>query len=261
VDERILDMNLLLLKSKQKPGCITSWVRELNTIKDILNDETMNDQQYVRVDRFNRSALELINSLQNMFNYINTVKNIKQDLGNDIILRKSCRNVCMNIDMYIGKILTFIRYYFFMNVNKTIDAKVCIRTLDLFRDIDSVRVTKLKNCCIKISKDESYLFVSGIRNDEEHNDSPLNKMHYEFGQDGSITCTGFKITNQEIVERVVDVIWLLIDVVQSLQEIIDYIPEIEIAKIADTKNYDKLVCSDERLNQESKNVKYYQIEN
>jgi len=214
--------------------------RTKEEIEKFTHDDLINDYLIERVRRFNISATYLMDSLDNAITIcFNMVKQREMEGQLTPFFRKELRNICVNLEIYIDKLIGFCRYYFFFNLKKTENKKVFIQTLKQFADKNE-NIMKFYNFCNKMYQEKSFKFVYQVRCDEVHNESVLDLHEYKFADnDLIIEDLGYKVSNQEIVDNIYEVLLLVVELKSLFQNILEKIKEPNIASYIE-KNFDKL---------------------
>lgn len=200
----------------------------------ITHDDVINDSLQERIRRFNMSTYHLTFAVERMLLFWNALNSKGNNQESSIFnYRLNCRDVCINIDMYVDKIKAFCRYYFYMSEKVIDDSKEWAKTLKLFTDLCPTLLNTFLSECSKLMSNDDYKFVHNIRNDEIHNESALDLKKLRFSDDTSdglkIVDDGYKLQDDIIIEKIQKVLLILSSVRDALQEIVDKIHPHKIA--------------------------------
>lgn len=204
------------------------------TNKELINEFThndlINDWHIERIRRVNSSVEHLISSLQRMQVYAESLVKVNDFDSYEYYdktknFRASCRDVCINIEIYIENIKTFIRYYFFMNYRKNDDTIKWIKTLHAYENmIEWNYIEDFITTCQVFYSDKSVEFLRNIRNKEVHNASPIELINYKFENGQLIPIpVDYVISNQELHRNIIHTIAILVNVVEKLQILLENI--------------------------------------
>ena len=231
MEEKSLDINKLFLDDSKLDRNFYGYDTESHLIEKFTHNDLINDYLIERVRRLNISANYLVVSLQR-FQYNALCLTQKHDefdekdyyafLNN---YRCSCRDVLINIDIFIENIKTFIRYYFFMDLDKTDDTKIWMKTLKNYDKIPQWKYIQvfLDKCSLLYVHEDTKL-LNNIRNKEVHSTSPIQLMKYKFLVGNLIPVpVEYIISNQELHDKILNVVELLLDVVAALQDLLNNI--------------------------------------
>ena len=199
-------------------------------IENLAQDDMINDWIVERVRRFNTSATYLIESLNSACNFklAESTSNEKIRKNMELFVRRELRNVCINIEIYIDKVFSFIKYYFFLDKEGTEGRGPFLKTLEQFKEINQVVGIFIEYCKFSY-KNEDIEFIRHVRNDEIHNESQLDLHDYSFGKTtDEIIDHGYKIRDEEIFERISNVLCILISLKNNLQNMVQAIKPIEV---------------------------------
>lgn len=200
-------------------------------IENFTHDDLINDWIIERVRRFNFSSSYLIDSINNAIA-------IQQSLFNhdfkaiEPFIRKELRNICINIEMYTDKIIAFCKYFFYFDAKKTKKNNIFISTLKQFVPLTTL-INDFLIKCSEIYTNESINYINSIRNDEIHNESPLDLHIYHFddarAKEGLfIIDNGYKINTKDLFSKVHQCICLLIELKSILQQILETIHPLKV---------------------------------
>lgn len=202
-------------------------------INRFTHDDLINDWLIERVRRFNSSTLYLVDSITNAINLQEVAE--LNDGNHDayaLMARREIRNICINTEMFFDKMVTLCKYCFFFDPEKTKKNDRFIDTLKQFIPL-SETISGFLSCCKKAYNSFDLQYVNSIRNDEIHNESPLDLHEYHFDDSRAveglfIVDNGFKISNKEILQRISVVISLMIETKDSLQKMLETIHPLDI---------------------------------
>ena len=233
------------------------------------HNDVINDWHIERIRRLNVTAEYLIASLQRLQFFGNALSELektpsKEDNYDALVInhRAACREVCINIDIYIESIASFCRYYFFMDKKATDETEVWYKTFEHYKQIKGWEyIEKFLSACKLMFKNKDTKFVINIRNKETHNESPLELITYKF--EGALPIpvpTAYVISNQTLHNKIVTVIKLLISVVTSLQEILSNISPSDICRYLSPQDgcLENILKLEDRYKEERKYVKQFQ---
>ena len=203
-------------------------------------------------------------SIANTLLNINSSKIDEVEYTSLIMLHRSaCRDVCINIDVYIEGIKTFIRYYFFMDKNKTDNTKSFISTLLEYKKLTKWEyIDNFIKACKTLHKDDDANFLKTIRDNEMHNSSPLELINYEFAEGILIpVAKDFVISNELLHNKIVNVIKVLENVCSLLQKLVEHISPFDINSFLETRNgtLKNILRLEERYKKENEYVKQFLI--
>lgn len=168
----------LYIKLEKLDHALYFYKKERDDIENFTHDDAINDWLIEKVRMFNSSTSYLFNSIMNMLNMWNYYNNVLMD---EAFLRMEIRNTCINISIYVEKIKSLCRYYFFFDENATKYTDKFMKTLKQLNKLDP-KIIKFINVCYRINNDISYKWISNIRDSEIHNESIIDKHNYEIGE-------------------------------------------------------------------------------
>lgn len=221
-------------------------------INRFTHDDLINDWLIERVRRFNNSTIYLIDSINNVINLQEAAE--LNDSNHDayaLFARREIRNVCINTEMFFDKMVTLCKYCFFLDPKKTKKNDKFINTLKQFIPL-SETISGFLLCCNKAYNSSDLQYVNSIRNDEIHNESPLDLHEYHFDDSRAseglfILDKGFKISNKEIMQRISVVISLMIETKDSLQKILENIHPLDIVSFVKNNVLENVVIPKNRI--------------
>ncbi|MBQ2774382.1 MAG: hypothetical protein IJF40_00645 [Clostridia bacterium] len=235
---------LILDTSKLNPSYI-AYETDSERIPSFTHSDLINDWHIEHIRRFNVTAEYLINSLQrvSIFGQMLTDGKTKEGHGNttiDIIKehRAACREACINIDIYIEKIKSFCRYYFFMDRKLTDDGKKWVETLMQYKDIEgwSYIQSFLIKCQI-LWQDADTKFLIDVRNDEIHNESPLELMQYRFADDDLVPVIDTYVIPIDVIHnKITHTIETIVSITVALQDILNNISPFSVYSYLSPRN-------------------------
>ena len=233
------------------------------------HNDVINDWHIERIRRLNATAEYLIASLQRLQVFGESLSKLgtppsKEDNYDALVInhRAACREVCINIDIYIESIASFCRYYFFMDKNATKETEVWYKTFEHYKQIKGwEHIEKFLSACKLMFKNKDTKFIINIRNKETHNESPLELITYKFEGASPVPIpTEYVISNQALHNKAVAVIKLLVSVVASLQEILNNISPADIRRYLSPQDgcLKNILKLEDRYKEERKYVKQFQ---
>lgn len=233
-------------------------------IEKFTHDDAINDWLIERIRRFNMSTFYLVNSIEKMIFFWSNFNNAdKSNIPNkDILdnfetnLRIELRNTCINISIYIDKIKSLCRYYFFLDEIKTEKGNVFIETLKQYKSINPIINTFCKNC-VNLQKNIKYDWIYNIRNSEIHNESFIDMHNFAFDPDPTslkILDKGYKIGNEEILDNIQEVLNLILIIRNNLQEILEKISCNNVRLFIEQNTWLKNIVKTEKRADCNKNV-------
>lgn len=234
-----IELRRLFLDPSKLDKNFFGYETDPSKIKELEHNDLINDSLMEHVRRFNSTADYLLHSLQRVSVYGQLLSDGKQNAIQDGKLidipqehRIACRDTSINIDIYIEAIKSFCRYYFFMNKNDTDDGKKWKKALLQYKRIGGWNyIEAFLKQCETLLKSPDTIFLIQIRNDEVHNESPLQLINYTFTEDSLIPQpSGYVISNGSLHNTITKTGSLLVIVTQSLQNILEHIPPISIYK-------------------------------
>ena len=188
--------------------------------------ETANQDFREKVRKFNNSIFYLTTSIFRFTNYYRLWKECSEKERKTYLCiwcRYEARNVCNEIFMYEEKVKNLLRSLFALDPQQT-------RRNDAFmKELQKIATTNplVKTFCDEISnylKDPDVTFVTNIRNDEIHNDSPLDEftdiVQYSPTR-WAITKPYYVVNNQTLYEKIKKCLEALLHITNALQDIID----------------------------------------
>ena len=196
-------------------------------IENFTHDDAINDWLKEKARIFNSSTFYLINSVEKMIVFWN---NIENDKSIETWLRMEIRNTCINIEMYVDKIKNLIGYYFFFDEKTIFDGEKFIKALKQFETI-STTIGEFIESCILLHSDKKYQWIRSIRVAEIHNESLIDRHNYEFSPNNSkliIVDKGYKVKSEIILDNIQHTLFLLKNVRDKAQQILESIPPIKI---------------------------------
>lgn len=232
-------------------------------------NDVINDWHIERIRRLNATANYLIASLQRLQFFGDALSKLaatsnENDSYGELVMnhRAACRDICINIDIYVESITSFCRYYFFMDKATTDDTTVWYQTFDQYKQIEGwTYIENFLAACKRMFKNPDTKFIINIRNKETHNESPLELINYKFEKDLPIPVpVEYVIPNQTLHNKIVSVIELLTSVVASLQELLENISPANIRKYLSTQTdcLENILKPEDRYKEERKYFKQFQ---
>ena len=239
MEKTITNLQDLILDTSKLDHSFFAYEDDRDAINALQHNDVINDWHIERIRRLNATANYLVLSLQKLQIFGDALSKFDNEsckdqhnytlLGNH---RAACREVCINIDTYVESIKSFCRYYFFMDAKETDNTLEWCKALRQYKEISGwIYIEKFLFACGTMFKNEDTKLLIRIRNEEVHNVSPFELINYKFEGKGLMPIpTEYVISNQDIHNKIVNVISLLASVVSSLQEILDNISPSAIYK-------------------------------
>lgn len=238
----------LLLNESNVDHNFFAYEKDVTKINNFEHNDLINDWLIEHIRRFNSSVNFLINDLRELRFYTNlltenknktTINNVLVNI--DYKMRCSCRNICIDLDIYIEKIKEFCRYYFFMDKEKTDAFTNWEKALKQFVNIRNGNyILNFLKECKHLFENDNTQYILGIRNAEIHNYSPLDLIEYKF-YENVLTPKPQKyvISTNDIYNSIIECLNVIIYVKNALQEIIQNIKPLDIYNYI-SKNRTKL---------------------
>ena len=112
--------------------------------------------------------------------------------------------------------------------------------------------------CKSFNDNDDVKFITNIRNREVHNDSPIELIHYRFeGNEPIPTPENYTISTHDLHNKITVVIQLLIELIQSLQNVLVNISPLSIWRYLDKINLENIIKPEERYKKEREYVKEF----
>ena len=232
MDKIVADISRLIIDTSKLDHSFFAYETDHDLINTLEHNDLINDWHIERIRRLSSSARYLILSLQRLQvfgEYMEKLGELSKDFDSYYVLienhRAACRDVCINIDIYVEHIKSFCRYYFFMEREKTDKTKEWRKALEQYKNLSEwIYIEKFIDSCSTMFKNEDTKFLIDLRNEEVHNVSPLELIQYKF-QDAALAPVPneYIISSQELHNKIVNVISLLLVVVSSLQDLLNNI--------------------------------------
>lgn len=240
-----VDFQSLILDTSQIKKDFFAYETDESLIATFEHNDLINDWHIERIRRFNASTTYLIHSLLRMATYGNLLtegKNVIIENGISIDLvtehRMACRDACINIDICIDKIKAFCRYYFFMNPVTTDDTKAWIKALKEYKAIDGWPfIESFISHCVALHDNKYTAYLTNVRNAEVHNESPFELVKYHF-EGGSLQPIPdeYVVNSEKLHNTIVETVSLLIQVISSLQTLLENITPHSIYRYLSTQD-------------------------
>lgn len=269
MEKVITNLPDLILDTSKLDHSFFAYEDELDAINELQHNDVINDWHIERLRRLNATADYLVLSLQRLQILGDALskfdgescedKNYHVLIGNH---RAACREVCINIDIYTESVKSFCRYYFFMDRKETDNTLEWCKALQQYKEISGwAYIEKFLSACRVMFKNEDTKFLTRIRNEEVHNVSPFELINYKFGEKGLMPIpTEYVISNQDIHNKIVNVVCLLLNVVSSLQEMLNNISPSAIYKYLSAQDgcLKNILKMKDRYKKEREYVKQFQ---
>ena len=188
--------------------------------------ETANQDFREKVRKFNNSIFYLTTSIFRFTNYYRLWKECSEKERKTYLCiwcRYEARNVCNEIFMYEEKVKNLLRSLFALDPKQTRKNDAFMKALQKIATTNPL----VKAFCDEISnylKDPDVTFVTNIRNDEIHNDSPLDEFTDIVQYNPTwwaITKPYYVVNNQTLYENIKKCLEALLHITNALQNIID----------------------------------------
>lgn len=271
MEKKIIDTSKLFLDTTNLNKNFLAYETEVEKINAFEHNDLINDWHIERIRRLNTTAEYLWLSLQRL----NTIGEILTSFDNDSSQdaqcamyiknhRAACREVCINIDIYIESVKSFCRYYFFMDQERTDDTLIWYKTFEQYREMAEWKyIEGFLSACQKMFKSTDTQYLIRVRNKEVHNEPPLELINYKF-QDKGLTPIPIEyvISNEKIHNIIVNVIDLLLFVTTSLQEVLNHISPEKVYHYLASKNctLENIIKMEDRYKKEREYFKRFQYE-
>ena len=263
-----VDLSKLFLNADVLEHNFFFYETDPQKIETFDHNDAVNDWLIEHVRRFNSSSAYLVSSLNRMALLGQSLeKSANPNSGQELSIlmaehRAACRNSAINIDILVEKIKELCRYYFFMDRDKTDNAKSWIKALAQYnRIINWSCLEDFINLCKSFNDNDDVKFITNIRNREVHNDSPIELIHYRFERNEPIpTPESYIISNNDLHNKITVVIQMLIELIQSLQNVLVNISPLSIWRYLDKINLENIIKPEERYKKERDYVKEFLVE-
>lgn len=240
--EKIIETNYkneLQLKSDKLDFNFYLFEDNNDEIDKFSHDNAINDHLFERIRRFNSSSEFLIESINRTIMLNEQIKSNK-DNRLEILLRKELRNICINLEIYINKIITFCKYYLFFDIDKTDDGKIFMDTLKQFFILNPI-FKKFHDLCSEAYQNSDLVYINDIRNKEIHNESPLDIHNYRFDDNCNVEDLGYKISDESIFEKIYNVVYIVIKIRKLLQELLEKVTPENIADFVQKNKLNNII--------------------
>ena len=265
----LVDISKLVLDTSKLDNSFIAYETDLAAINALEHNDVINDWHIERIRRLNATAGYLILSLQRLQISGDTLSKMDEPLDDPDKYyalvgthRASCRDVCINLDIYTEGIKSFCRYYFFMDKEATDNTKEWRKALVQYKGISGwTYIENFLLACRSMFENKDTKLLTAIRNEEVHNASPLELITYKFQDKALIPIpTEYILTNQELHNKIVNVINLLLIVTSALQEVINNISPIVIYKYLSPQDgrLKNIINMADRYKKEREYVKQFQ---
>ncbi len=253
LNESLMDFNYYLLEN------------DPSKISSVSYNDAINDWLLEHVRRFNQTAIFLDRAVQQMRYWgeaINSASNEASSQQAYCEHRLSCRNVCFEIDVYVESYKAFLRYYLFMNRKETDNTKKWKIAIENYRTFAGWNLLEdILNLCEEFYKDKTYKFIKEVRDQEEHNESPIELMNYNF-QEGTLIPSpqGYVLGDQELHNALVDVINKLLELTRALQRMLENVTPVDVFRFLETLTEEEkkyLIKPSDRYKKENEYVKSF----
>ena len=227
-----VDLQNLLLDGSKLEKDFYSYEADPQKIPEFEHNDLINDWLIEHVRRFNETAGYLLRSLQKVSDYGKLLSEgkrviVQHGISVDFLKehRVACRDACINIDIYIEVIKSFCRYYFFMDKEATDDGKKWDQAMRQYQNIGGWKsIESFLTQCQKLYQLPDTKFIIKIRNDEVHNESPLELIKYHF--EGNVLQPHpdeYVISNETLHNKITNTVGELIATTQALQHVLETI--------------------------------------
>lgn len=218
----VFDYNDLLIDLSKLDHNLHAFKTEKEEIEKSHPDDYINDSILERARRFNESTYYLMDSIYNFFiasQYYGDKETSEK------IIRRSLRNICINVEIYFEKILAILRYFFSIDLNLKKRGEI-IKKIKEFCPI-SVEIEELVKKIDLVIENKDFKIISKIRNDEIHNESVFEYHNYKLEKENDnlkIINLGYKYSNEYIQEKIFISIFLLINLKFQMEKVIKISP-------------------------------------
>lgn len=271
MEKIIANISSLILDISKLDHSFFAYETDPNAINTLEHNDVINDWHIERIRRLNASAGYLIRSLQQLQIFGDVLTKLgesPQNLDNYYVLignhRASCREVCINIDIYTESVKSFCRYYFFMDREATDNTLAWCKALAQYKQISGwTYIENFLSACRIMFENKDTKFLTSIRNEEVHNVSPLELINYKFQEKALIPIpTEYILANQDLHNKIVNVINLLLTVTSSLQAILNNISPGAIYKYLSPQDgcLKNIIKMADRYKKEREYVKQFQVD-
>ena len=231
MDSESVNVQGLLLSTEKVNHGFFAFEIDPSKIEQFEHNDLINDWHIEHIRRFNATAEHLVRSLLQ-------VQALGQLLAQGVLVgsaeglpvnvqkehRIACRDAFLNIDIYLEAVKAFCRYYFFMDPKLTDEGDKWYRAMRQYSSIDGWSyIEAFLSQCKQIKEDEIITFLTQVRNDEVHNESPIELIKYAFGDNLTPIPKEYVISNQDLHNYITHAVSLLVVLSQRLQDIIDHI--------------------------------------
>lgn len=264
-----VDITRLILNDSVLDHSFCIYETDPSKVESFEHNDAINDWLIEHVRRFNSSSAYLISSLNRMSYFGQLLAdNAKQNTNQTqlpVLLREhraACRDSAISIDILVEKTKELCRYYFFMDREKTDNTKSWVTALKQYNKIKNWSYLEdfIKKCN-RFYDNDDVKFITNIRNREVHNDSPIELIHYRFKEKELIPIPeNYTISNQDLHNKITIVIQLLIELIQSLQNVLVNITPGSIWGYLEKNNLENIIKPEERYKKEREYVKEFLVE-
>ncbi len=264
-----VDITRLILNDSVLDHSFCIYETDPSKVESFEHNDAINDWLIEHVRRFNSSTAYLISSLNRMACFGQLLVDSSKENMNQTQLsalsnehRAACRDSAINIDILVEKIKELCRYYFFMDREKTDNTKSWVTALKQYNKIKNWSYLEdFLKLCKSFNDNEDVRFITNIRNREVHNDSPIELIHYRFeGKEPIPTPESYIISNNDLHNRITVVIKSLLELIQSLQNVLVHIPPTSIWEYLENNNLENIIKPEERYKKEREYVKEFLVE-
>lgn len=264
-----MDFSKLILDTSKLSKDFFAYETDSTNINTLEHNDVINDWHIERIRRLNSTAEYLWLSLQRLNYFGERLSQLEGEVsqGEECAVlfkyhRAACREICINVDIYVESIKSFCRYYFFMDKMKTDDTRVWYKTFEQYKGISGwPYINNFLSACLTMFKNSDTQFLIQIRNKEVHNESPLELMNYKFQENELLPVpTEYVISSEKLHNRIVNVMELLILVSSSLQEILNNISPAEIYRYLSNKDgrLENIIKMEDRYKREREYFQQFQ---
>lgn len=177
-------------------------------------DKSLNSTIQEKTRRFNNACLNLYENILNAEKVFPKCTNSSSNI-NDNIYRKFVRNIYLELFIYQEKIMNLICNIYFIKSDKSSKNKIKMRS-KYFKEL-----ANLYDKCSQLLKDDEYLFMLNVRDDEVHNMSRIDSYFMDLIKDNDgnakVIYHNYKISAEELSKNYNYVILKLIDIKNDLQ--------------------------------------------
>ena len=226
-----VEIQKLLLNTKKLNQGFFAFEIDPSQIEQFEHNDLINDWHIEHIRRFNATAEYLARSLHKVHAFgMLLSKGVLISTENGILIdvqkehRIACRDAFMNIDVYIEAVKAFCRYYFFMDPKQTDDGVKWYQAMLQYKALAGWDyIERFLSQCDSVKNDKTIQFLTQVRNNEVHSESPIELIRYSFDKNMTPIPQEYVISNQHLHNRITHAALMLVTLAQRLQDVIDHI--------------------------------------